>query len=116
MQTMRLRREQWAKHVARWRESGLVAREYAATAGVNLHTLRAWKYALADEKESSVVAQSKAAAKQSRVTVPLIEVRGPNRGDERFELELVDGRRLRVPPSFDAETLRRLLAALAVAA
>jgi hypothetical protein len=46
----------------------------------------------------------------------LIEVRGPDRTDERFELELVDGRRLRVPLSFDTDALRRLLAALEVPA
>jgi len=32
--------------------------------------------------------------------------------DDRFELELGSGRRLRIPPRFDAEALARLLAVL----
>jgi transposase-like protein len=116
---MRIGREQRARHVERWRESGLVAREYAARAGVNVHTLRSWKYALADEKRPSAVTTPKTTAVRSRVIapkLPLIEVRGSGRTDEHFELEFADGRRLRVPPSFDADALRRLLAALEVPA
>jgi hypothetical protein len=84
-----------------------------------MHTLRSWKYALASNGQSLAAARSKAISVRSRLSepkFPLIEVRGPDRTDERFELELVDGRRLRVPLSFDTDALRRLLAALEVPA
>jgi hypothetical protein len=45
-------------------------------------------------------------------TLPtMIEVRAHSVGDDRFEIEL-GGRRVRVPPSFDADALRRLITLL----
>ncbi len=37
---MKSREEFWAEHIAGWRESGLTARDYAATAGINPAQLR----------------------------------------------------------------------------
>jgi hypothetical protein len=45
-------------------------------------------------------------------SMPLVEVFGTGQTDRRFELELVDGRRLHVPPSFETDALRRLLGVL----
>jgi len=42
----RASRETWAKHVERWRDGGLTAKEYAAEAGVNAHSLSWWKWRL----------------------------------------------------------------------
>ena len=42
----RVSRDQWAKRVERWCESGLTAAEFAAEIGVKEATLRHWKWAL----------------------------------------------------------------------
>jgi hypothetical protein len=43
---MRASREEWAKRVKRWRESGLSAEQYASELGINAGTLKFWKYQL----------------------------------------------------------------------
>jgi hypothetical protein len=99
---MRESREQWEERVAQWRASGLTAREFAARNRLKVHTLRHWAWKLG--RETGDVA--------SLARVPaLIEVHARAAADDRFEIEL-DGRRVRVPPSFDPDALRRLLAAL----
>jgi hypothetical protein len=123
----RVAREEWAKRVERWRDSGLTCAEFAAELGVNARTLTYWKWVLGKEAkgEKRTWPGRKARGAQPRagraaVTKPasapamlsgLIEVQTAPR-DGRFELELSGGKRLRVPPSFDAAELRRLLAVL----
>ena len=99
---MRESREQWQERVAQWRSSGLTAREFAARNRVKVHTLRHWAWKLGREVGDV----------PSLARVPeLIEIHARPAADDRFEIEL-GGRRVRVPPSFDADALRRLLAAL----
>lgn len=109
---MRASRSEWKKHVQQWQDSGLNAKQYAAKAGLNANTLENWKYKL----RRSTRAQQPVAAKTCRpvdapnLTLPLIElpaVAVPH--DERFEVELPGGCRLRMPGTFDAQSLRRLL-------
>ena len=42
----RTSREEWAKRVERWGDSGLTAKEYAAEIGIKAHTLSWWKWRL----------------------------------------------------------------------
>src|SRR5688572_27597837 len=42
----RVAREEWAKRVERWCESGLTAAEFAAELGINARTLTYWKWVL----------------------------------------------------------------------
>jgi hypothetical protein len=99
---MRESREQWQERVAQWRSSGLTAREFAARNRLKVHTLRHWAWKLGRETGDVT----------SLARVPaMIEVHARAATDDRFEIEL-GGRRVRVPPSFDADALRRLLAAL----
>ena len=121
----RVTREEWAKRVERWRDSGLSAAEFAAELGINPRTLVYWKYILGKEVrgERRVWPSRKAPTRRvarkvavrtrapSTATAGLVEVHAASR-DERFELELGAGRRLRVPRTFDAAELRRLLDAL----
>lgn len=101
------RREFWGKHVARWQASGLIARDYATKAGINPLTLKYMKYVLKKEARSrSQIEAPKLAA------MPLVEVLSSGALDRGFELELVDGRRLRIPSAFEASALRRLLGVL----
>jgi hypothetical protein len=99
---MRESREQWRERVAQWRASGLTASEFASRNKLKVHTLRHWGWKLGRETGDVT----------SLARVPaLIEVHARAATDDRFEIEL-GGRRVRVPPSFDADALRRLLAAL----
>src|SRR5262245_20972951 len=80
--------------------------------GVPCDTFRRWLYLLRAEKRgrrwrSSGRARRKA---QTPLALSLVEVAGAPAADTRFEIQLPRGRCLRVPPSFDAEALRRLLA------
>lgn len=119
----RVAREEWAKRVERWRDSGLSCAEFAAELGVNPRTLTYWKWMFNKEArgEPRVWPTRKTrglrASRELRASEPpralaavtgLVEVQAVPR-DGRFELELGAGRRLRVPATFDAADLRRLL-------
>jgi hypothetical protein len=55
-------------------------------------------------------AEARAGGTEGRLAeLPLVELRG-GMSDERFELELSSGVRVRIPPRFEAEALERLLA------
>ena len=119
----RVAREEWAKRVERWRDSGLSCAEFAAEVGINPRTLTYWKWLLGKEARGEKRAWPSRKGRRSRsrpaavegatpspasVVAGLVEVHATPR-DARFELELGAGRRLRVPASFDATELRRLL-------
>jgi transposase-like protein len=82
--------------------SGLRLSQFASEHGLNVHRLIRWKKQL-----SAPIAQPLAAFEEvpsgPLVKAPSIAVR------ERFEIELRNGRVVRVSESFDAEALRRLL-------
>ena len=101
-------REQWRERVARWRSSGLTAKEFAARDGVNASTLSCWAWRFRREGDVGV----EDVRRRTLAALPtMIEVRAHPVGDDRFEVEL-GGRRVRVPPSFDADALRRLITLL----
>lgn len=95
-------REKWRERVAQWRSSGQTAREFAARRGLNASTLSHWAWRLRPE--------SGGGAALARLPA-MIEVHARPMADDRFEIEL-GSRRVRVPPSFDVDSLRRLLTAL----
>jgi transposase len=97
-------RKQWSRLVRRWRRSGRTARQFAASAGVNPATLSHWAWRLGREEKL----QETHAAPQA-VAASFLELVGASPGDSRFELELGNGRRLRIPEGFDAGALKRLL-------
>jgi transposase-like protein len=113
----------WAKRVERWRDSGLTVKEFAAEIGVNANTLSGWRWRLRPPKESGVGRDSAKRASHSpsradtrsvawvevaRPTTPVHDMHAP----EPIEVVLVGGRRLRVPAQFDADALRRVIAAV----
>jgi hypothetical protein len=99
---MRKGRERWRGLVAQWRSSGQTARDFADGHGVNVSTLSHWAWRLRREsRDGTAIAR----------VPPMIEVRARSAADDRFEIEL-GSRRVRIPPSFDADALRRLIAAL----
>lgn len=112
-------RELWAKRVERWKDSGLSTREFAAEMGINPNTLSHWKWKL-DKATATAVKRKPAAfvevvAERGELAECAIGTVTVAADDERFEpLEIVvrDELRIRVPARFDAEALRRLVAAL----
>ena len=102
-------RAKWSQMVRRWRRSGLTAGEFAAKAGVNANTLSYWAWQFKRGRKDSQE-KGKGPVKRGRDDggFPVVEVVA-DVGVARFELELVSGLRLRVPPGFDAGELARLL-------
>ena len=104
---MRSRRHEWEDRVARWRRSGLTAREFAASIGVNAGTLAHWAWRLGRRSSRR---QAKRKPHRGAVAPAMIEVIGrAGAVDNGFDLELGCGRRVHVPTAFDAAALRRLL-------
>ena len=114
----RVGREEWAKRVERWRDSGLTTAEFAAEVGINAKTLTYWAWTLKREAtgEQRVWPKKKrpvatpAAAAGSNARGAFVEV-SSQVGQPRFELE-VRGRRLHIPHGFDAQQLSSLLQVL----
>jgi len=107
-------REEWAKRVARWKDSGLTAKEFATELGINPRSLTFWKWQLGKGSERSAASSAvtvKSDKESTTRTLPLIELAQPS-APARFELELGGGRRVTIPATFDADALRRLLAVL----
>ena len=97
------RREEWRRVLARWRQSRLSLQEFAAGEGVKWRTLQHWKYVLGKET----------AGEGGSGEAPFVELRPAQvAGGGCFEVEVEGGRRVRVPPSFESEALRRLLVIL----
>ena len=119
----RVGRAEWEKRVQRWQDSGLTSKEFAAKLGISAATLAYWKWRLKRERREAAGdgRQTKAAMprpRRKRVTAAperdnssLVVVQAAP-ADTRIEIELADGRRLRVPSSFDADALRRIVATL----
>jgi len=112
---MEATRARWAGLVRRWRRSGQTAREFAASAAVNAGTLAYWAWRLKRETAGAGRSKVQRRTRSSRAAVQdasFAELIVDSQEDARFLLELGDGRRLRIPAAFDADALKRLLAAL----
>ena len=109
----RVEREEWAKRVERWRDSGLTTAEFAAELGINPKTLTYWAWTLKREaggkKRVWPAKKRPAAAGRGTPAQGPTFVELPRQGSSaRFELE-IRGRRLHIPSAFDAQQLRALL-------
>ena len=109
-------REEWAKRVERWRDSGLTTAEFAAELGINPHSLTYWAWTLKREASGQKRIWPKKKGKPAKAaapSTPFVEVKSHTpRG--QFELE-IGGRRLHIPDGFDAQQLRSLLEILETA-
>jgi hypothetical protein len=110
----RATRAEWEKRVERWSDSGLTAKQFAVETGINAGTLNFWKYKL---KALGVPTRGR---RPKNVTTPamssLVEVQPVGLAvEDRFEIELRDGRRVRVPAAFEPAALRALLTILEAA-
>ena len=107
-------REEWARRVARWRRSGLAAREFAERCGVNRHTLVHWAWRLGTEAAASaeVSPSGRFVEIVGALSGPVLEAprESPADSERRPSLELVlrDGLLLRVEMPVDARTAAKL--------
>jgi hypothetical protein len=100
--------------VTAWRRSGQTAAAFAAAAGINARTLLWWSTTprrARDEPVAGGTPRRTGAGLRPLAAGALVELRG-GVSDDRFELELAGGRRLRIPARFDAAALERLLRVL----
>ena len=110
----RTSRAEWQKRIERWRDSGLSAEQFAAELGVNVGTLRHWKYFLAKSDRGG---RAPKRAVGRRKPASFVEVASaavsvaPAESTASFELE-IGGRRVRIPAQFEAEALSRLITVL----
>jgi hypothetical protein len=106
----RTSREEWAKRVERWGDSGLTAKEYAAEIGVKAHTLSWWKWRLSSGASAPRRRRARRARTTGAGTTPLTFVEmATAAAPEPLEIVLPSSVRIRVPSTFDGSTLARLL-------
>jgi transposase-like protein len=92
--------EEAAQALAAWKQSGLELTAFALREGLDPQRLSRWRRRLA------------AASPVFEEVIPgegIVADTAPPAQRERFEVVLVSGRVVRVPESFDADALRRLL-------
>jgi len=89
---------------------GLSATEFAAETGINANSLRHWGWRVnADQRRAGC--KSTAMEDESLQWVGATAPAAPNApAAEKLELVLASGLVVRVPPGFESEALRRLLA------
>ncbi|WP_437694301.1 IS66 family insertion sequence element accessory protein TnpA [Sorangium sp. So ce176] len=102
----------WRDRVARWHRSGHSARVFAEQEGVSAGTLYAWSRRLG-MKQSEYRQRSEKAALSTLLPV-VVAPSGATARSRSTTLEIVfpDGAVVRVPPTFDEDTLARVVRAL----
>lgn len=102
-------RDEWAKRVQRWKDSGLEAEKFAESEKLNANTLRWWSSRLRRTPKKAAPPEfvEVVAGKPARTRVP-------TQNTASLELVMSHGVRVVVPIGFDEKTLRRLLHAVKV--
>ena len=120
----RATRDEWKRRVARWRDSGLTAKEFAAREGLKAATLSFWRWKLGASPGRASGGAKRATRRRKRKRQAGSALRGSKASFVGFELlasstpgselEVVldAGLRIRVPSGFDEPTLQRLVCAL----
>ena len=92
---------QWRRWIGEWQTSGLSVRAFCERRGLTVGSFYAWRRVL----------ERRAAEQAVFVPVQVVADTVPAQ-TSALEVVLTDGRTVRVPPGFDAATLRQLLAVL----
>jgi transposase-like protein len=105
--------EEWRKRVERWKDSGLTAKQFAADMGINAGTLQFWSCKL--KRGDRKVRKSRLLTTLAAASLVEIQSTTGAARDTSFEIELVNGRRVRVGAGFVPEALKMLLAVVEAA-
>lgn len=97
----------WEKRIADFRTSGLTAAAFAEKIGVNLHTLKKWKWKL--DNESKATTKQRPARPRRAATATFVELTPAF--TSLIEITIRDAT-IRVPVGFDDETLARTIVLL----
>lgn len=114
----RATREDWAKRVERWQDSGLTAKEFAAELDVAPSSLTFWKWKLRQSANTpSKSREPRARDARTRDESPtgfvqLVPSSSQHAHSEVFEVVCARGVIVRVPHDFDEQTLLRLIRVL----
>jgi hypothetical protein len=109
----REKRDEWIKRVARWRDSGLSAREFGAEVGLDHKRLLRWSWRLrAEQRKAAATSTTPAAPHWIEVSAHPIESASARAASSLFEVVLPSGVTVRVPPGFSTDALKRLLEAV----
>jgi hypothetical protein len=100
--------EHWRRLIERWRRSGRCVRDFCEHAGIAIPSFYAWRRRLQQDARLPDVFQPSAAV----TFLPVHVQHEPSDQQAPLELVLGNGRCLRIPPRFDANALRALLAVL----
>jgi transposase len=122
----RASREEWAKRVERWKDSGLSAKEYAAEIGVKATTLSYWSWKLGSDggrggdrsgERPAAGARRRRGGAAAGAAARFVELSASTSVAAQPVLELVfrGGIRVRVGSGFDEPTLTRLVRAVEAA-
>lgn len=120
-------RAAWQKRIERLRSSDLTFAEFAAETGVNLHSLKKWKYVFDREArgEPWPPARKKMAPRRRRKPTVATKIPSPERRPRFIEVAMplsaeiridLNGAMLHLPAGFDDDALRRALRVLREAA
>lgn len=101
----------WASHVSAWRASGASARQYCEDRGLKVSSLRYWSDRIRREQaEASDDAPADGSPKVRMAKVQTRPRSEPASGCQTSGIQIVVGTlRIEVPPSFDEETLLRVV-------
>lgn len=108
----RASREEWAKRVERWKDSGLTAKEFASELGINAGTLQQWKYQFEGERRGTRKAGTRGGDKRAGAGVRFVELATPVTSPGASLEVHVGSYRVVVPAGFDAAALKQVLAVL----
>jgi hypothetical protein len=116
-QGSKVTREEWAKRVERWKDSGLSLGEYSREVGISASSLKWWKWRLdADanptESERRPKKYRRGLPKQVPAAVTFVELPLSGKRQAPVEIVLTSRIRIRVQADFEVATLERVLAVL----
>jgi hypothetical protein len=109
-------REQWAKRVQQWKDSGLPAKQFAADTGINAGSLAWWQWHLSKGAEVSKPRRRRRSQRTGKAMTPaptlspmtFVEMT-TSASLDKLEVILPSSIRICVRPDFDVVTLGRLL-------
>ena len=112
-------REEWAKRVERWKDSGLSLGEYSREVGISASSLKWWKWRLdADANADASLVERRSRKyrrrlpKQAPAAVTFVELPLSGKRQPPVEIVLTSRVRIRVQADFEVATLERVLAVL----
>ncbi len=99
----------WRDVLEQWQESEQSVREFCDERGLKESCFYAWRRTIAQRAEQ--VGATSRASSPTPLFLP-VQVMKAASGPSLLEVVLAPGRVIRVPPDFDADALRRLVAVL----